>query len=91
MAKKVKQDVIEFVRQKFGITEAEAEAYVEATVEGITNLVTAGHELHIKNFARWKTVEVAGREHHNPSQPGQKVWKPAHQKITCKNLIDPEK
>ena len=91
MAKKVKQDVIEYVRQKFGITEAEAEAYVEATVEGITNLVIEGHELHIKNFARWQTKTVAGREHHTPKDPAQKIWKPEHTKVLCKNLIDPEK
>lgn len=90
MAKRIKQDVIEYVRQKFGITEAEAEAYVEATLEAITRFVAAGDELHIRNFARWTTVEVPARTRRHP-QTGQPVTTPDHKKVKVKNLIDPEK
>ncbi|MBQ0065253.1 MAG: HU family DNA-binding protein [Firmicutes bacterium] len=62
-----KKDLAEKLAEQFGCTKKDAQAYVNAVFEEITNVLVDGGAVDVFGFGKFSVTERAGREGINPS------------------------
>lgn len=67
-----KQELVEKMAEKAGITKADAARALEAFTETVTEALKAGEKISLVGFGTFATSERAAREGRNP-RTGQKV------------------
>ena len=72
-----RQDLIEFVAQQRGITQAEAKQVVFTVLSGIVFLADRSDYLMINGFGRFENRQRKGRLHSNSIQGGEKLIPPS--------------
>ena len=72
-----KQDVVDAVAQKTGMTKKDAGDAIEAVLETVTGALVSGDSVTFTGFGKFSTSERAAREGVNPRNPSQKVHIPA--------------
>jgi DNA-binding protein HU-beta len=72
-----KQDFVQKVGQKAGLSQREAAKAVDAFLESVTEALKSGDQVSFTGFGKFSTAHRAAREGVNPRNPGQKVHIPA--------------
>lgn len=67
-----KQELVEKMAEKAGITKADAACALDAFTETVTETLKAGEKISLVGFGTFATSERAAREGHNP-RTGEKV------------------
>ena len=52
----IKEDVVDRVAERANLTKREATELVEATLQGLTNLLTTGRKVEIRDFGTFRSV-----------------------------------
>ena len=68
-----KQDVVDSVAQKTGMTKKDAGDAVEAVLDVVTGALQAGDQVTFTGFGKFSTSRRAARQGVNP-RTGEKVW-----------------
>jgi len=68
-----KQDVVDAVAQKTGMTKKDAGDAVEAVLDVVTGALQAGDQVTFTGFGKFSTSRRAARQGVNP-RTGEKVW-----------------
>jgi len=68
-----KQDVVDSVAQKTGLTKKDAGDAVEAVLDVVTGALMAGDSVTFTGFGKFSTSRRAARQGVNP-RTGEKVW-----------------
>ena len=68
-----KQDVVDSVAHKTGLTKKDAGDAVEAVLDVVTGALTAGDSVTFTGFGKFSTSRRAARQGVNP-RTGEKVW-----------------
>jgi DNA-binding protein HU-beta len=72
-----KQDFVQKVSQKAGLSQRDAGKAVDAFLESVTEALKSGDSVSFTGFGKFSTAHRAAREGVNPRNPGQKVHIPA--------------
>ena len=72
-----KQEFVDQVAQKSGLSRRDAGKAVEAFIESITDALKQGQDVNFTGFGKFSTQQRAERQGVNPRNPGQKVTIPA--------------
>jgi DNA-binding protein HU-beta len=72
-----KQEFVDAVAQKSGLSRREAGQAVEAVLDTITDALTRGDSVNFTGFGKFGTSHRKARMGVNPRNPGQKVHIPA--------------
>ncbi len=72
-----KQDFVDRVSQKSGLSKRDAGKAVDAVLESITDALKSGDAVTFTGFGKFSTAHRAERQGVNPRNPGQKVTIPA--------------
>ncbi len=72
-----KQEFIDRIATKAGLSKRDAVAAVDAFLETITETLKSGDSISFTGFGKFSTAQRAAREGVNPRNPGQKVQIPA--------------
>ena len=72
-----KQEFVEQVASKSGLSRRDAEKAVNAFIESVTETLKNGDSVSFTGFGKFSTAQRAAREGVNPRSPGQKVQIPA--------------
>ena len=72
-----KQEFVDRVATKSGLSKRDAGAAVDAFLDSITDALAAGESVNFTGFGKFSTQHRAARMGVNPRQPGQKVHIPA--------------
>ena len=72
-----KQEFVDRVATKSGLSKRDAGAAVDAFLDSITDALVAGESVNFTGFGKFSTQHRAARMGVNPRQPGQKVHIPA--------------
>ena len=72
-----KQDFVQKVAAKAGLTNRDAAKAVDAFLEAITDTLKSGDSVNFTGFGKFSTAHRAAREGVNPRNPGEKVHIPA--------------
>jgi DNA-binding protein HU-beta len=72
-----KQEFVDAVATKTGMSKRDAGNAVEAVLDTITSTLVAGDSVTFTGFGKFHTTRRAAREGVNPRNPGQKVHIPA--------------
>lgn len=72
-----KQDFVDAVADRAGMSKREAGAAVDAMLDTITDALKNGDTITFTGFGKFSTSERAAREGVNPRNPSQKVQIPA--------------
>ncbi len=78
-----KQQLVEMIAEKAGLTKADAARALEATTESITEALKKGEKVALVGFGTFATSERKAKEGHNP-RTGEKVEIPARTAVTFK-------
>lgn len=76
-----KADLVTAIAEKTGKSKAETKAFLDATIDTITDELVKGNEISLIGFANWKVVQKDARTGRNPSTgavidiPAQKAVK----------------
>ena len=71
-----KQELVEFIADKAGLTKADATRALDATLEAITEALVDGKDVKLAGFGKFAVVERQEREGRNPST-GESMTIPA--------------
>ncbi len=72
-----KQDFVDRVSQKSGLSKRDAGKAVDAVLDSITDALKSGDAVTFTGFGKFSTAHRAERQGVNPRNPGQKVTIPA--------------
>ena len=72
-----KQDFVDAVSAKTGMSRRDAGTAVDAVIDCITDALRSGDAVTFTGFGKFHTTRRAAREGVNPRNPGQKVHIPA--------------
>ena len=72
-----KQDFVDRVAQKSGLSKRDAGKAVDAVLDSITDALKEGDSVTFTGFGKFSTAQRAERQGVNPRSPGQKVTIPA--------------
>ena len=72
-----KQEFVEQVASKSGLSRRDAGKAVDAVLESITDALKSGESISFTGFGKFSTQRRAARQGVNPRNPGQKVNIPA--------------
>jgi DNA-binding protein HU-beta len=72
-----KQEFVDRVAAKSGLSKRDAGAAVDAFLDSITDALRGGESVNFTGFGKFSTQHRAARMGVNPRQPGQKVHIPA--------------
>jgi len=72
-----KQEFINTVSQKSGLSNRDAQKAVDAFLETITDTLKSGGDVAFTGFGKFSTSHRAARQGVNPRNPGEKVTIPA--------------
>jgi DNA-binding protein HU-beta len=72
-----KQEFVDAVATKAGISRRDAGSAVDAVLDTITDTLKRGDSVTFTGFGKFSTSQRAAREGVNPRNPGQKVHIPA--------------
>ena len=72
-----KQEFVDTVAQKSGLSRRDAGKAVEAFLESVTDSLKKGDDVAFTGFGKFTTQHRAARQGVNPRNPGQKVDIPA--------------
>ena len=72
-----KQEFIEQVANKSGLTRRDAQKAVEAFLEVVTDTLKQGGDINFTGFGKFSAQKRAARQGVNPRNPGEKVTIPA--------------
>lgn len=72
-----KQEFVDAVASKAGLSRRDAASAVDAFIDTITDALKAGDSVSFTGFGKFSTAHRAAREGVNPRNPGQKVHIPA--------------
>ena len=72
-----KQEFVNQVAQKSGLSSREAAKAVDAFLESITDALKSGQDVNFTGFGKFSTQQRAERQGVNPRNPGEKVTIPA--------------
>ena len=68
-----KQEFVDRVATKSGLTRRDAQKAVDAFLDSITDALKAGDSINFTGFGKFSTAHRAAREGVNPRNPGEKV------------------
>ncbi len=71
-----KQEFVDQVAEKSGLSRRDAGKAVEAVLESITDTLKKGDDVNFTGFGKFSTQLRAAREGVNPRKPGEKVQIP---------------
>jgi DNA-binding protein HU-beta len=71
-----KQEFVDRVAERSGLSRRDAGKAVEAMLESITDSLRAGEDVSFTGFGKFSTQRRASREGVNPRNPGEKVTIP---------------
>jgi DNA-binding protein HU-beta len=72
-----KQEFVDQVAQKSGLSRRDAGEAVDAFLETVTDTLKSGDSITFTGFGKFSTAERAAREGVNPRNPSEKVHIPA--------------
>ena len=72
-----KQEFVDSVAQKSGLSRRDAASAVDAFLDAITDTLKRGDSISFTGFGKFSTAHRAAREGVNPRNPSQKVHIPA--------------
>jgi DNA-binding protein HU-beta len=72
-----KQEFVDRVAAKAGLTKADAGKAVDAFLSTVEDVLTSGGAVNFTGFGKFSTARRAARTGVNPRNPGQKVYIPA--------------
>ena len=72
-----KQDVVDAVANKTGMTKKDAGEAVEAVLDVVTSALRSGDQVTFTGFGKFSTANRAARTGVNPRNPSEKVHIPA--------------
>lgn len=72
-----KQEFVERVAEKSGLSKRDAGKAVDAVLDSITDALKQGDSVNFTGFGKFSTARRAERQGVNPRSPGQKVTIPA--------------
>ena len=72
-----KQEFVDQVAQKSGLSRRDASKAVDAFIDSITDTLKAGESVSFTGFGKFSTSQRAARMGVNPRRPGEKVQIPA--------------
>jgi DNA-binding protein HU-beta len=72
-----KQEFVDQVAQKSGLSRRDASAAVDGFLDVVTDALKSGDAITFTGFGKFSTAHRAAREGVNPRNPGQKVHIPA--------------
>jgi DNA-binding protein HU-beta len=72
-----KQDFVDKVASKSGLSRRDAGKAVDAFLDSITETLRSGDSVSFTGFGKFSTAQRAAREGVNPRRPGEKVHIPA--------------
>jgi len=72
-----KQEFVEHVASKSGMSKKEAAEAVDAVLETVTETLSSGGEISFTGFGKFKTQHRKERQGVNPRNPSQKLTIPA--------------
>jgi DNA-binding protein HU-beta len=72
-----KQEFVDQVAQKSGLSRRDASAAVDGFLDVVTDALKSGDSITFTGFGKFSTAERAAREGVNPRNPGEKVQIPA--------------
>ncbi len=78
-----KQQLVEMIAEKAGLTKADATRALDATMDSIKDALKKGEKVSLVGFGTFATSKRAAREGHNP-RTGEKVQIAARTAITFK-------
>ena len=74
-----KQEFVEQVATKSGLTRRDAQKAVDAFLEVVTDTLKKGGDVNFTGFGKFSAQQRAARQGVNPRNPGEKVTIPAAQ------------
>jgi DNA-binding protein HU-beta len=72
-----KQEFVDRVASKSGLSRRDAAKAVDAFLDSITDALKSGDAVSFTGFGKFSTAHRAAREGVNPRRPGEKVFIPA--------------
>ena len=72
-----KQEFVDQVAQKSGLSRSDAGEAVDAFLETVTDTLKSGDSITFTGFGKFSTAHRAAREGVNPRNPSEKVHSPA--------------
>jgi DNA-binding protein HU-beta len=72
-----KQEFVDQVAQKAGLSRRDASAAVDGFLDVVTDTLKSGDAITFTGFGKFSTAQRAAREGVNPRNPGEKVHIPA--------------
>lgn len=75
-----KTDLVDAIALKTGQTKADTKAFLDATLQTISDELVRGNEISLIGFAGFKVIQKAARSGRNPST-GEAIDIPAHKTV----------